>query len=39
MSHFIQPSYDYCPNCGAKTKVIKIEGHDVKACAAQCGFA
>lgn len=39
MSHFVQPSFKYCPHCGAKTRIQKIEGQSVKVCAAQCGFA
>lgn len=39
MSHFIQPSYEYCPNCGAKTQLREIEGLPVKVCSAKCGYA
>ena len=39
MSHYITPSFDYCPNCGAKTRLSNIEDQVVKTCAAQCGFA
>ncbi len=39
MSHYITPSFNYCPNCGAKTRLTTIEEQKVKTCAAQCGFA
>ncbi len=38
MSHYITPSFDYCPHCGAKTTIKAIDGQMLKACAAQCGF-
>jgi NADH pyrophosphatase NudC (nudix superfamily) len=39
MSEFITPTYHYCPNCGAKTKLKPIDGHIIQACSAECGFA
>jgi NADH pyrophosphatase NudC (nudix superfamily) len=39
MSNYSTPVYDYCPNCGAKTKLQPVDGHVIKACSAKCGFA
>lgn len=39
MSHFSVPTYEYCPNCGAKTRSKLMDEHAVKVCAADCGFA
>ena len=39
MSHFSVPTYEYCPNCGAKTRSKLMDGQTVKVCAADCGFA
>ncbi|MEH6345176.1 MAG: NUDIX domain-containing protein [Bermanella sp.] len=38
MSHYITPSFDYCPNCGAKTRLIQLEAQQLKSCSAKCGF-
>ncbi len=38
MSHYITPSFDFCPHCGAPTHLQHIDNQDLKACTAQCGF-
>ncbi len=38
MSHYITPSFDFCPHCGARTQMEFIDNQDLKACSAKCGF-
>ncbi len=38
MSHYITPSFDFCPHCGASTQIECIDNQDLKACSAKCGF-